>query len=489
MTADEDCTFSSSGLTPLKHSIAFATPRRLTQLSFWLEHIPFGMFLVALARPRMIVELGTQAGDSYCAFCQAVAELGLDARCHAVDTWEGDQHIGPYGPEVLAELRAHHDPLYGAFSRLNASTFEKAVAAFSDGSIDILHIDGTHTYDTVRKDFETWLPKMSSRGVVLFHDTNVRESGFGVWKLWDELRSRYPHVEFAHGHGLGVLGVGEKLPKEVDDFFRACSAPGYAASIRALFAHLGHSIRLRRDLQSSREGLIREMAAKTRAEQEVCLQRAETALQTQLGRQVAETAGTVRDSLDAARHEVVELHAVVERLRAEQAYVLRALVALQASFAHREEDLAELIDGVRAMRLTSRDAATDAATEVAAQQEYAGFVRRVGEAVREHVPPGATALVVSRGDDELLKLCGAHAQHFLQDAAGTYAGHHPADSAEAIAQLEDLRRKGADFLVIPATDGWWLEHYASFRDHLDRHYIFTAGDGQACMIFDLRINR
>jgi GT2 family glycosyltransferase len=200
-------------INPFNHPICFSEPLRIVEPLSWAEHIPFAMFIMDILRPRVLVELGTHSGNSYCGFCQAAKDLNTGTKCFAIDTWEGDVHAGIYGPEILADLKMHHDSRYGSFSTLIQNTFDNTVDYFENNSIDLLHIDGLHTYDAVKHDFENWLPKISSRGFVLFHDTNFRERDFGVWKLWLELKQTYPSLEFLHGNGLGVLYVGtEQLP-------------------------------------------------------------------------------------------------------------------------------------------------------------------------------------------------------------------------------------------------------------------------------------
>ncbi|MEG0922377.1 MAG: class I SAM-dependent methyltransferase [Comamonas sp.] len=197
------------------HSAAFMEPHHLTHPAPWAGHIPFAAWLIAVAQPRSLVELGAYSGISYLAFCQAISEQGLATRTYAVDTWQGDAHAGAYGEHIYASLRRSHDPHYERFSTLMRMTFDEAQGSFADGSIDLLHIDGLHTYEAVRHDFETWLPKLSERGVVLFHDTNVFRDDFGVHRLWAELQGRYPSLHFPHSNGLGVLLVGEQQPAQL----------------------------------------------------------------------------------------------------------------------------------------------------------------------------------------------------------------------------------------------------------------------------------
>ncbi len=219
---------------------ALIRPHRLEQ-SAWTGHIPFGASIVAGMRPRVLVELGTHSGNSYLAFCQVIAERNIDAKCFAVDTWKGDEHSFLYDESVFFDLSCYHDSKYAGFSRLLRMTFDEALAYFSDGTVDLLHIDGLHTYEAVCHDYETWLPKMSERGVILFHDINVRERGFGVWKLWEELCARYSHIEFTHSHGLGVLFVGPQAAAESAALVAAwCSPRGTV--VKRMLAQLGQGV-------------------------------------------------------------------------------------------------------------------------------------------------------------------------------------------------------------------------------------------------------
>lgn len=197
--------------------------------SAWLGHIPFLFLLIRLIRPALFVELGVDFGASYLAACEASRRDHNRTRCVGVDSWLGDNHAGHRdGTKVFEALSRFVDENYtGAF--LMRSTFEAAVSEFEDGSIDLLHIDGLHTYEAVKNDFETWKPKLSKNAVVLLHDTRVWINGFGVWRFFAELRERYWTFEFAHSFGLGMVAVGSAPTDELKEFMNFVSKSPEAA--------------------------------------------------------------------------------------------------------------------------------------------------------------------------------------------------------------------------------------------------------------------
>ena len=123
------------------------------------------------------------------------------------------------------------------------------------------------------------------------------------------------------------------------------------------------------------------------------------------------------------------------------------------------------------------------------EEQYSELLQGVRRAVNEHVPQGATVAVVSKGDATLLDLDGRTGWHLPRNADGEYAGYHPADSDEAIEQLKGARDQGAQFLVIPTTQLWWLEHYREFDEYLENRFHCLTWDQKACAIFDLRANQ
>jgi glycosyltransferase involved in cell wall biosynthesis len=108
--------------------------------------------------------------------------------------------------------------------------------------------------------------------------------------------------------------------------------------------------------------------------------------------------------------------------------------------------------------------------------QYRELGAQLASFVDQHVPAGARVAVVSKGDERLTALNGQLASHFPQTDDGAFAGFHPQDADEAIAHLEDVRARGVEWLLIPATSAWWLQHYQGFAVHLLCRYELVASD-------------
>ncbi|MGY1703973.1 glycosyltransferase family 2 protein [Geodermatophilus sp. SYSU D00697] len=116
---------------------------------------------------------------------------------------------------------------------------------------------------------------------------------------------------------------------------------------------------------------------------------------------------------------------------------------------------------------------------------YEQMISRIRDLVHRHLPGDATVIVVSKGDDELLKLYGRRAWHFPREESGLYAGYHPPSGQSAVVHLEALRAFGGQYFLLPATSAWWLDQYPELRSHLEDNARKVAEEPEVGTIFAL----
>jgi hypothetical protein len=220
-------------------------------------------------------------------------------------------------------------------------------------------------------------------------------------------------------------------------------------------------------------------------------------------RELAEGTKTAQRELAELRQALREqgenlnaLATVVERLLSRETDLPTMLLKEYNQLLRRDDQIQSTIYDLQVALTVARqqnapdvhDAAHAGDEDLAQSKGIVGYrqhIRRIQEVVRGALPRNATVIVVSKGDDELLRLDGRRAWHFPQTEHGQYAGHYPSDSAEAIAHLEELRTKGAEFLLFPETALWWLEHYEEFNQHLENRYGRALWDDEHCIIHRL----
>ncbi|MFY0613469.1 MAG: class I SAM-dependent methyltransferase [Hyphomicrobiaceae bacterium] len=219
--------------------------------SAWTDLVPVLAALFVIARPRRYVDLGVHNGMSFFSACQASDQLQLNCECVAIDSWEGDAHAGFHDATVFNQFTENLKSTFPEQYYLK-SYFDEAAPIFDTKSIDLLHIDGFHSYEAVQHDFRTWLPKMSDRAIVIFHDINVHERGFGVWRFWEEVANKFPSAAMDHGHGLGILYVGDQDSGLAEIFDLLRSHPNIERLIKHYFETLVESSKLRKPHNSDK---------------------------------------------------------------------------------------------------------------------------------------------------------------------------------------------------------------------------------------------
>lgn len=170
--------------------------------------------LVADERPSTVVEIGTANGGSIALLARAAAD---DALLLTLELMRPP--LGSWSPLGLlcrgARLPGQRiTPLFGRDSH-DLAVRDEVVWLLGDRVVDMLFIDGDHSYDGVRRDFELYAGLVRAGGIVAFHDIvpGPEASVGGVPRFWREVSTTHDSQEIVEswsqgGFGIGVLRVG-----------------------------------------------------------------------------------------------------------------------------------------------------------------------------------------------------------------------------------------------------------------------------------------
>ena len=166
--------------------------------------------LLEKLHPKTLMEIGTANGGTLFGLTRVSNQ---DATIISVDLYGGPFGGGYPGWKI---------PFYKAFASPNQKTHlirenshlpntrYMIETILDERTLNFLFIDGDHTYEGVKKDFEMYAPLVSKGGVIAFHDIvpGPKEYAGEVNKFWLEIRDKYKHLEIVKDWNQGGFGIG-----------------------------------------------------------------------------------------------------------------------------------------------------------------------------------------------------------------------------------------------------------------------------------------
>ena len=188
----------------------FSGQSKLVEASQVKEEITSFLGILKNKQPKIILEIGTEKGGTLFLFSRMASS---DAKIISVDLPAGKFGAGYPGWRI---------PLYKSFARENQKlylvrddshnqkTLRNVKKILNGQKADFLFIDGDHTYDGVKKDFEMYSPLVKKGGLIAFHDIcpGLERKVGGVPNFWQEIKKDFNYREIVQDWNQGGYGIG-----------------------------------------------------------------------------------------------------------------------------------------------------------------------------------------------------------------------------------------------------------------------------------------
>lgn len=162
--------------------------------------------IVRGVNPKYVCEIGTDKGGTFYLLCKASADDGVVV---SVDL-PSRPHYSPERRRLYSHFRKTSKQTlhFIASDSHRHETLDALKAYIGDNQLDFLFIDGDHTYEGVRQDYEMYSPLVRPDGLIVFHDIRTVREGCGVQQFWEELKQNIPNYREITTQPPGPLGAG-----------------------------------------------------------------------------------------------------------------------------------------------------------------------------------------------------------------------------------------------------------------------------------------
>jgi predicted O-methyltransferase YrrM len=164
--------------------------------------------MLAARRPEHLLEIGTAHGGTLFVLTRLASP---HATIISVDLTGGRLGEGPTRALIFKRFARRRQRLYLLLGDSHsAETLNRVKDILKQQALDFLFIDGDHSYEGVKRDFELYGPLVRKGGIVAFHDIvdGAPEFVGGVPAFWREIRPRYRHAEIIENPRQGGWGIG-----------------------------------------------------------------------------------------------------------------------------------------------------------------------------------------------------------------------------------------------------------------------------------------
>lgn len=169
--------------------------------------------LVKSVCPKGVLEIGTCMGGTLLVLCRTAHPEATVISVDLPGAANGDPHSGFSRPLFRLFKKAKQSlHLLREDSHLPETRDRVRAILAANESIDLLFIDGDHSYKGVKADFDLYAPLVRKGGIVAFHDIafhrfRERDRCF-VDVFWNEIKSGYRHEEIIENANQGWAGIG-----------------------------------------------------------------------------------------------------------------------------------------------------------------------------------------------------------------------------------------------------------------------------------------